>query len=64
MLKIKEILFYVDQCDAHSKNTTFLITVKVVFLPANCARQLHLLDLGTSHVYKCHFGRAFERLSP
>jgi len=49
---------------AHSKNTTFLITVKVVFLPANCARQLQLLDLGTSHVYKYHFGREFERLSP
>jgi len=49
MLKIKEILLYVDHCDAHSKNITFLITVKFVFLPANCARQLQLLDLGTSH---------------
>jgi hypothetical protein len=46
MLQIKEILFYVDHCDARSKNTALLIAVKVVFLPANCARQLQLLDLG------------------
>jgi hypothetical protein len=64
MLKIKGNLFYVDQCDAHTKNTTFLIAVKVLFLPGNCARQLQLLDLETSHAYKCHFGREFERLSP
>jgi hypothetical protein len=61
MLKIKAILFYVDQYDACSKYTVFLIAVKVVFLSANCARQLQLLDLGTSHAYKCHFRREFER---
>jgi len=59
--KNKVILFYVDQCDARSKNTVFLIAVKVVFLSANCARQLQRLDLGTSHAYKCHFRREFER---
>jgi len=31
-VKIKGILFSVDQCDAHSKNTAFLIALKVVFL--------------------------------
>jgi hypothetical protein len=61
MLKIKGILFYVDQCDVLSKYTVSLIAVKVVFLSANCTRQLQLLDLGTSHTYKCHFGREFER---
>jgi hypothetical protein len=53
--KSSKILLFIDQCAAHPKNTTFLNTNKVVFLPANCTSQLQPLDLGIIHASKCHY---------
>jgi hypothetical protein len=51
----RKILLSVDQCAAHTKNTTYLSNIKIVFLPANCTSQLPPLDLGIIHVFKCHY---------
>jgi hypothetical protein len=46
----RNILLFVDNCDAHPKYTSFLRNVKVIRYPANCTSVLQPLDSG---VIKC-----------
>ena len=44
VLKYKKILLFIDQCVAHSKNTTFMRNIEVAFFPASCTSHLHPLS--------------------
>ena len=47
--------FFVDNCAAHPKDTSFRRNVKVVRYPANCTSMLQPLDLGIIHSLKAYY---------
>jgi len=51
----RQIILFVDNCAAHSEDTTFLRNVKVVRYPANCTSTLQPLDLGIIHSVKAYY---------
>jgi hypothetical protein len=51
----RQIILFVDNCAAHSKDTSFLRNFKVVTYPANCRSMLQPLDLGIIHSLKAYY---------
>ncbi|KAM7314184.1 tigger transposable element-derived protein 6-like [Ixodes scapularis] len=66
--KDRKGLLFLDNCSAHPKDTSFLRTLRVVFLPANTTSHLQPLDAGiiknVKHLYrKCIVRRFLARVS-
>jgi len=48
----RDIFLFVDGCAAHSHNTSFLRSIKVVYCPLNCTSTLCCCNLGTINFFK------------
>jgi hypothetical protein len=59
----RQIILFVDNCAAHSKDTSFLRNVKVVQYPANCTSTLQPLDLGIIHSSNAYYRRCLVQTS-
>jgi hypothetical protein len=53
----KDLLF-VGKCATHPPNRSFLRSVKIVFVPADCTSMLNPLDLGIIHCMKTRYRKA------
>lgn len=60
-VKRRNILMFVDNCAAHSTDTTFLKNVKIVFYPANCTSVLQPLDMGIIKSFKGYYRKQLVR---
>jgi hypothetical protein len=59
----RQIILFVDNCAAHSKDTSFLRNVKVVRYPANCTSTLQPLDLRIIHNLKVYYRKSLVQTS-
>jgi hypothetical protein len=53
--KNRKIFLVIYQCAAHSRDTTALKNIKVIFFPPNCTSCLQPLDMGIIHAFICQY---------
>jgi len=56
-------LAFIDQCAAHTRDTTALQNIEVTFFSPNCTSHLQTLDMGIIHTFKCLYRKQLIRKS-